>query len=265
MSRPLIVKSLEERQRIYRRVYVAVPLVALGILAGSAGLEMTPSMLVTIVLPFLIGIALFFFILRHTRLAETRHEEAMRALGLSPVVGEFTAGLARWPAEGFTLFDEKPWAVGIAFHHEACEFRTFQGATGGEARQDISGAAIRIPGARFPSFAIEKARRGLLSSTPPSTASFREDRTFADDFAVVAADPRQLERELPAAVLRLWRTMPGWRMQGSGEWVLAWSEERVTAAKAPHFVAQLCALAEALRDGQRAGEASRPGTLAGRR
>lgn len=252
MPRPLIVKGLDERQRIVNRALMVGLLVWLGLHAFLFREAPDFSVLAVVVPTSLVLGALIWFAVRRAMVSEAKVFEAMQREGFAPFRGDFATGLEGWPSEGFQLFEEKPWVGGIGFDDRQRQIRVFMGSIGGDSREDVSGAAIRVPGGRFPTFSIEPSRRGLLSSTPPSTASFREDRTFAEEYAVATDDARRLERELPTEVLRLWRTMPGWRLQGNGEWILAWSDRRVGTAQVPAFVAQLGALARVLREGARA-------------
>ncbi len=249
MPRPLIVRSPEERQRLYKRVAIATPLIIVPFIAMSPVEPMSAGALLQIVAPVGIAVALFLFIAHRGRKAEAQLVESMRACGFAPYHGEFSAGLDRWPASGFPLFEQSPWAVGLAFDDLGAGIRAFQGSDGSsESRQDLSGAAIHVPGGRLPAFGIAPARRGLLSSTPPSTAFFRADPAFSEDYSVTTGDPRLLERELGERVLRLWRTMPGWEMQGSGEWVIVSQAQALNASQVPAFADRLRTLSRVLRE-----------------
>lgn len=145
MSTTLLVRSYEEKARA-----LLIAAVAAGVLLAAVSLATIKSFSVASIVQAIglgaVGAGTGFGIFHFERAVRRRFAEQMRTKGFEPYVGEFTAGLSNWPTGGFTLFDEKPWAVERVFHHADAIVRTFQGAMGGSgARYDVAGAVIRVP------------------------------------------------------------------------------------------------------------------------
>jgi hypothetical protein len=145
MSATLLVRSFEDKTRWFRLAWVVLALVISTIsLVASRPIDVRSIVSAALTGSVAAGAAFAFFAFeRRTRV---RFAEAMHAHGFVPYVGEFAAGLPQWPARGFTLFEQKPYAVDRVFHHPGAMVRTFQGATGGQGvRYDVAGAVIRVP------------------------------------------------------------------------------------------------------------------------
>ena len=249
MSKVYAVQSLEVQQRKHKYILGAVAVGPLLLMLVMSGFDLSTFAIVgNVVMSCLICGVLF-----HTFKQHSAHvigvTAAAEARGMRPCVGTLFDQLPYWPSDSFAMLEDTAWTFPLAFQNADGSVRYFEAVESGEdAKRRIHGAAIRIPNASLPWFSIVPYEKGFFKNPEPSPRIFHDDPSFADDYTITTKDARTLDRTLNEEFVKAWRTLDGWKIEGHGEWVIAWTSGLLTPEQVPLFTTRVRTLSDALRE-----------------